>query len=36
MRSRATEINGDLRIRSSPGHGTLVRVEVPAETGATG
>jgi signal transduction histidine kinase len=34
MRSRATEINGDLRIRSNPGHGTLVRVEVPAETGA--
>jgi signal transduction histidine kinase len=32
MRGRAAEIHGDLNIRSSPGHGTIVRVEVPPET----
>ena len=33
MRSRAAEIHGELRIRSSPGQGTIVRVEVPVEDG---
>jgi signal transduction histidine kinase len=32
MRSRAAEVRGDLSIRSSPGHGTIIRVEVPCET----
>jgi signal transduction histidine kinase len=32
MRSRTAEIRGELTIRSSPGHGTIVRVEVPRET----
>jgi signal transduction histidine kinase len=33
MRSRAAEIDGVLTIRSSPGRGTVVRVEVPSELG---
>jgi signal transduction histidine kinase len=32
MRSRAAEIGALLTIRSAPGHGTIVRVEAPAET----
>ena len=32
MRSRAAEIGGRLTITSTPGFGTLVRVDVPAET----
>jgi signal transduction histidine kinase len=32
MRSRAAEIDGLLTIRSTPGDGTVVRVEAPAET----
>jgi signal transduction histidine kinase len=36
MRSRAAEIGGHLRISSTPGQGTTVRVEAPVETeGAT-
>jgi signal transduction histidine kinase len=36
MRSRAAEIGGHLRISSTPGQGTIVRVEAPVETeGAT-
>jgi signal transduction histidine kinase len=31
MRSRAREIDGELEVRSSPGHGTVVRIEVPSE-----
>ena len=33
MRSRAAEIGGLLTITSSPGLGTVVRVEVPADDG---
>ena len=33
MRSRASEIGGVLTITSAPGEGTVVRVEVPTETG---
>jgi signal transduction histidine kinase len=33
MRSRAAEIGGALEISSVPGHGTVLRVIVPAETG---
>jgi signal transduction histidine kinase len=32
MRSRAAELGGLLTIHSTPGRGTVVRVEVPAET----
>jgi signal transduction histidine kinase len=32
MRSRASELDGRLTITSTPGNGTVVRVEVPAET----
>ncbi len=32
MRGRAREIDGDLEIRSAPGKGTLVRVDVPYES----
>jgi signal transduction histidine kinase len=32
MRSRAEEIGGLLTITSSPGEGTAIRVEAPAET----
>jgi signal transduction histidine kinase len=32
MRSRTREIGGELRIWSDPGKGTLISVEVPAET----
>jgi signal transduction histidine kinase len=32
MRTRAAEIGGRLTITSAPGHGTLVRVDVPTET----
>ena len=32
MRSRAAEVGGLLTITSTPGLGTVVRVEVPAET----
>jgi signal transduction histidine kinase len=35
MRSRAAEIGGRLTITSTPGFGTLVRVDVPAETNGT-
>lgn len=35
MRSRADEIGANLKISSSPGHGTVVRVEVPVETGGS-
>jgi signal transduction histidine kinase len=31
MRSRAAEIGGLLTITSAPGHGTVVRVEAPAD-----
>jgi signal transduction histidine kinase len=34
IRSRADEIGGVLTIASAPGRGTVVRVEVPAESGA--
>jgi signal transduction histidine kinase len=33
MHSRAAEIGGQLTIASAPGHGTVVRVQVPAEDG---
>jgi signal transduction histidine kinase len=33
MQSRADELGGVLTISSAPGHGTVVRVEVPAEDG---
>src|SRR5919204_1834922 len=33
MRSRAGELGGLLTISSAPGHGTVVRVEAPAEAG---
>jgi signal transduction histidine kinase len=35
MRSRATEIGGQITIESAPGSGTLVRVCVPARTADT-
>jgi signal transduction histidine kinase len=36
MRSRADEIDGELTIRSVAGRGTVIRVEVPVESGAPG
>ena len=33
MTSRAAQIGGVLTLTSAPGHGTLVSVEVPADTG---